>query len=161
VNQNVSFAATHASGQIPAGEEPARCSAETNCFACGPDNPHGLRIDYHVNADGSVRANWLPKSQWQSFNKVIHGGIVTTAMDEAMAKAIVATGQQGLTCELHVRLHDSVRPGANVTVRGWIVSRHRRLIKTEANICSPAGLELAHAWASFLILPGVKPQHPL
>lgn len=131
--------------------EPSQHNSETNCFACGTANPHGLAIHYHITPTGIAEAHWTPLSRWQSFNGVIHGGIVTTVMDEAMAKAIVATGQRGLTCEMRIRLHDSLRPEESVAIRGWIVSRHRRLIKAEANISSSSGREFAHAWASFLI----------
>ncbi len=132
---------------------------EAHCFACGRDNPHGLKIPFTIIKDGSAFAEWTPNECLQSFQDVIHGGVLTTAMDEAMAKAIVARGMQALTCELRVRMHESVRPGTSIIVRGWIVKQHRRLIKAEATICSPMGDEHAHAWASFLVLPGVIPTH--
>lgn len=151
MNHIVSRGALHKVSKSKSASEPLQHSSETNCFACGTENPYGLGIHYRITEAGVAEAYWTPLSHWQSFNDVIHGGIVTTVMDEAMAKAIVASGQRGLTCEMRVRLHDSLRPGVSVAIRGWIVTRHRRLIKTEANICSSSGRELAHAWASFLI----------
>jgi acyl-coenzyme A thioesterase PaaI-like protein len=44
-----------------------------------------------------VRADWHPSSEYTGFDGVIHGGVVTTALDEAMAKAIVSTDTKGLT----------------------------------------------------------------
>jgi acyl-coenzyme A thioesterase PaaI-like protein len=132
---------------------------ETGCFACGRENPRGLQIHFEIDDNGSAVASWIPLPDWAGFENVIHGGILTTAMDEAMAKAIVARGAQGLTCELRVRLHESVRPGSSLHIRGWIIEFHRRLIRTEGSICSLDGKEYAHAWASFLVLPGVHPKH--
>ncbi len=122
-----------------------------NCFGCGDQNPHGLKLHYVVADDGSVRAEWMPSTTFESFRGVIHGGILTTVLDEAMAKAILATGTQAFTCDLRVRMRDSVRPGSKVHARGWIVERRKRMIKTEASLCSPDGDEYAHAWASFLV----------
>jgi acyl-coenzyme A thioesterase PaaI-like protein len=132
---------------------------ESSCFACGRDNPHGLHIRFAIDDRGAAEASWVPSRTWEGFENVIHGGILATAMDEAMAKTIVASGVEGLTCELRIRLRASVRPGSSLRVRGWVVEHHRRLIRTEASICSLAGKEYGHAWASFLVLPGVHPRH--
>jgi acyl-coenzyme A thioesterase PaaI-like protein len=144
-----------------AARPPARgdVQMETSCFACGRDNPNGLQIHFEIDATGAAAASWVPARAWEGFENVIHGGILTTAMDEAMAKAVVAAGIQGLTCELRIRLHHSVNPGSPLHIRGWIVRVHRRLVRTEASICSPAGNEYAHAWASFLMVPQVRPRH--
>jgi acyl-CoA hydrolase len=132
------------------GETPAP-SQNTNCFGCGADNPHGLKIDFYINHHGAACARWIPARSCESFPGTIHGGLLTTAMDEAMAKAILATGTKALTCELRVRLHESVRPNDSLEVRGWIVKRNRRLIHTEASILNASGAKHAHAWATFLV----------
>ena len=80
----------------------------SNCFGCGDDNTHGLKLRYAVDPDGSVRAEWTASDNFESFRGVIHGGILTTVLDEAMAKAILATGTMAFTCELRVRMRDSV-----------------------------------------------------
>lgn len=128
-------------------------SINSNCFACGVNNPHGLQIHFEIAEDGSASALWTPARSYESFRDTIHGGLLTTAMDEAMSQAILATDTKALTCELRVRLHASVRPDAPIQIRGWIVKRRRRLITTEANIRSASGEEQAHAWATFLIPP--------
>jgi acyl-coenzyme A thioesterase PaaI-like protein len=82
----------------------------------------------------------------------VHGGIVSTVLDEAMAKAVVATEVEALTAELHVRFRRHVASGSRVQIRGWIDNRNKRVIKTEAALTGADGTELAHAWASFLAL---------
>src|SRR4051794_40089624 len=116
-------------------------NTNSNCFACGTSNPHGLQLHFLIAEDGSAHASWTPARACESFLDTVHGGLLTTAMDEAMAKAILASGTRALTCELRVRLHDSVHPDMPVHVRGWIVKRRRRLITTEGSICSDSGTE--------------------
>lgn len=132
---------------------------QTKCFACGRENSHGLQISYKMQYPGKVSAEWCPGRGWEGFDGVVHGGIVTTALDEAMAKAIVSTETMALTCELKVRFRHSVHPGDELSIQGWIVDRRRRLVHAEASISDRGGEEFAHAWAIFLIENGAHPHH--
>lgn len=82
----------------------------------------------------------------------MHGGIVSTVLDESMAKAVVATGEEALTAELRVRFRRHVIPGKAVRVTGWIAGRKRRMIQAEATLRDAEETEFAHAWATFLVL---------
>ncbi|MGC8793277.1 MAG: PaaI family thioesterase [Bryobacteraceae bacterium] len=124
------------------------------CIVCGPENPRGLKLRFQARDDGEVVAEWTPTSDWEGFRGIIHGGIVTTVLDEAMSQAVSARGWPALTCELRVRLRRHVEPGRTLQVRAWVVERQRRKILTEATLAAPGGQEHAHAWATFLALPG-------
>jgi len=128
---------------------PLRAQPQSACVACGPDHPHGLHLDFDLASDGSVSAYWTPGEDWQGFRGVIHGGIVSTVLDEAMAKAVAAVGK-ALTGELRVRFRHPVRPGEDLRIRGWIVERTRRVIRAEATLTTLDGSERAHAWSAFL-----------
>ena len=125
-------------------------SAQNSCFACGPENPHGLHLRFKTGKTGESFAEWAPDVFTEGFRGIVHGGIVSTVLDEAMSKAVAAAGFPALTAELRIRLRRHVVPGNLLKVRGWINSQTRRLIRTEAAITDSEGAELAHAWASFL-----------
>lgn len=122
------------------------------CVVCGRENPRGLGLRFRFE-DGVASADWTPTSDWEGFRGVIHGGIVTTVLDEAMSQAVSVRGWPALTCELRVRLRRHVAPGQPLQVRGWVVERQRRKIITEASLTDSGGGEHAHAWATFLALP--------
>ncbi len=122
------------------------------CVACGPAHDTGLRLSFHSSQDG-VTAGWTPTHAWQSFQGIIHGGIVATVLDEAMSKAIIARGWEAVTAELRVRYRLQVSPGDKLSVRGWVVRSQKRMILAEASITAVAGVEHAHAWATFLAPP--------
>lgn len=122
------------------------------CVVCGTQNPTGLRITFCKDSDG-VRANWTPTEGWESFRGIIHGGILTTVLDEAMSKTIIGRGWEALTAELTVRFRGRVSPGDELRIRGWIVDKRKRRIRAEATITTTAGKERAHAWGTFLSLP--------
>ena len=127
---------------------------QSTCFGCGPDNPLGVQLSFRSVANGSQTATWVPRSCHESFQGIVHGGIVTTVLDEAMAKAVAATNVLALTCELKLRLRRSVVTGSKLTVTGWIVAQERRRIIAEASVCDIDGTELAHAWGTFLTAKG-------
>jgi len=128
----------------------ACASPQASCFACGCDNPCGLRLRFETSNHGASATEWVPETFTEGFSGIVHGGIVSTVLDEAMSKAVAAAGMSALTAELRVRLRHQVPPKRLVQVRGWINSHTRRLIKAEAAITNLEGTELAHAWASFL-----------
>jgi acyl-coenzyme A thioesterase PaaI-like protein len=133
---------------------PARLSARVNatCFACGPDNPRGLRLVFEQGADGAMSASWTPDRTLEGFDGIVHGGLVSTVLDESMAKAVVASGAEALTVEIRVRFRKHVVADQALRVCGWITETNKRVIRAEASLTDAEGAELAHAWASFLAL---------
>jgi acyl-coenzyme A thioesterase PaaI-like protein len=126
---------------------------QSGCFVCGQNNPHGLQIRFQQQTDGGMTATWTPASAWEGFRGIVHGGVVSTVLDEAMSKAVAGTGIEALTAELRVRFRRHVTSGHQFFIRGWIVTRNKRLMKTEAVLMATDGTEYAHAWATFLPLP--------
>ena len=133
---------------------PARLAARatSSCYVCGLNNPHGMHLVFEQGEDGAMTAPWTPDSSFEGFEGIVHGGVVSTVLDESMAKAVAATGVEALTAELRVRFRHHVMAGSPLRVRGWVTESNKRMIRAEANLVDSAGSELAHAWSSFLIL---------
>lgn len=107
---------------------------------------------FRSSLDGAT-APWTPTTGWESFEGIVHGGIISTVLDEAMSQAIIARGWEALTVELTVRFRGRVAPGDGLQVRGWVVDRRKRRIRAEATLITDKGDERAHAWATFLAPP--------
>lgn len=146
-----------ASSALAAKEHALRARPQSACFVCGQDNPAGLRIPFRLQPDGVISADWIPATSLEGFRGIVHGGVVSTVLDEAMSKAIAAAGPEALTAELRIRFRLPVQSGSCFTIRGWIVRQTKRLIETEASLTGPGGNEHAHAWASFLALSKAQP----
>jgi acyl-coenzyme A thioesterase PaaI-like protein len=65
----------------------------SNCFGCAPGNANGLALSMHRIEDGLVSAFRLPE-RFESYPGVIHGGIVSTVLDEVMGNAIAVLDQK-------------------------------------------------------------------
>lgn len=131
-----------------------RARTQNGCVVCGQENPHGLRIHYVRERDGAITAEWRPTENWEGFEGIVHGGIISTVLDEAMSKAVAAMNYEALTGELKVRFRRHVAAGENLRIRGWVVEKVKRLVKAEATLTAADGSERAHAWARFLALSG-------
>lgn len=131
---------------------------QPTCFVCGTENPNGLKIAFQSAADGRITAPWTPDRFCEGLQGIVHGGIVSAVLDEAMAKVVAGMKVQALTCELKVRFRRPVIAGESLTISGWSLARDRRRIQTEATLCDSSGSELAHGWATFLVLAASPPQ---
>jgi len=136
-----------------------RARFQAGCFVCGQENPHGLHVRFRRQDNGEITATWTPTPVLEGFEGIVHGGVVSAVLDEAMSKAVAGEGTEALTAELRVRFHYHVTAGDAFTVRGWIASRNKRLIKTEAALLAGDGTEHAHAWATFLPLRPADGSH--
>jgi len=131
-----------------------RARRQNGCVVCGQENPYGLHIHFVRERDGAFTAEWRPTENWEGFEGIVHGGIISAVLDEAMSKAVAAMNYEALTGELRVRFRRHVAAGENLRIRGWVVEKVKRLVKAEATLIATDGSERAHAWARFLTLPG-------
>src|ERR1022692_2561260 len=121
------------------GQAGLRARTQNGCVVCGQDNSYGLRIQYVLGRDGAISAEWRPTENWEGFEGIVHGGIISTVLDEAMSKAVAAMNCEALTGELRVRFRHHVGAGENLQIRGWIVAKAKRLVKTEATLTAADG----------------------
>ncbi len=119
------------------------------CFACGKENPIGLKLKFEHNPEG-VLTNFMPVREFQGFVNILHGGIIVTLMDEAMAHAIIAKGYQGVTARMEVKFEKPVVMHERVEVRGQILWEKRKIIKASSEVIQN-GETKAQAVADFFI----------
>jgi acyl-coenzyme A thioesterase PaaI-like protein len=152
-----SMDSTETKADDDSGSPALRARVQTGCFVCGQDNPYGLRVCFVLERDGAISAEWRPSEKVEGFKGIVHGGIISAVLDEAMSKAVAAMKYQALTGELRVRFRRHVSAGENLRIRGWVVEKTKRLIRAESMLTGTDGSERAHAWACFLALPGPAP----
>ncbi len=120
------------------------------CFGCGAQNPIGLHLQFTADEEG-VRAQFVPAPEHQGFENVVHGGIISSVMDEAMAWATAAAGYWAVTGEIRLRFKRPLRVAESTTVSARVTSARGRLIATEAKLLSDIdGAEIAVGSATFM-----------
>lgn len=120
------------------------------CFACGQENPIGLRIRFTLN-DGRVTATFTPNENHVGYENTVHGGIIYSALDDVMANVLYLQDIKAHTARCEIRYRRPLAVGETIALNGWIESERRRLVvlKGEARLASDDTL-IADAEASFM-----------
>jgi len=97
------------------------------CFACGVDNPIGLKIKFHVDGDVCT-AEFTPNENHVGFSDTVHGGIIYTILDDVTANILYQQSRKAHTAKCEIRYRQPVRVGDQLKLKGWIENERRRLI---------------------------------
>jgi acyl-coenzyme A thioesterase PaaI-like protein len=103
------------------------------CFACGPDNPIGLKIKFNVDGDVCT-AEFTPNENHVGFQNTVHGGIIYTALDDLTANILYQQGRKAHTARCEIRYRHPCTVGEKLALKGWIDSERRRLIMLKGEI---------------------------
>ncbi len=115
----------------------------TTCYGCGSDNKRGLGLQFFKETD-SVFAEFTPDKDHGGYGAVVHGGVVATAIDEALGWAIYGLRDKlGVTTELRVRFEAPVLCGKTYGVRGRIVREDEKVAAIVVEIHDAAGRRVA------------------
>ncbi|MBI3291598.1 MAG: PaaI family thioesterase [Elusimicrobia bacterium] len=122
------------------------------CFACGMDNPYGLRLTWHV-AGRHISTTFLPERRHQGYVGIVHGGILASLLDEAIGHLAWRLYGNAVSVEMLVRYHHMARVGESLRVEGEIHEKRNRLILASARIRDGQGTLLAETQGKVLCLP--------
>jgi acyl-coenzyme A thioesterase PaaI-like protein len=123
------------------------------CFGCGRRNPIGLKLTFYEDGE-RVWAPWTPLREHQGYEGIVHGGLITTVLDEVMGWAIYVRRLWAVTGSMTVRFRRPVPIGEPLTARAWVASVSGRKVDVRAELSRDSdGLLLADATALFSRVP--------
>ncbi|MDK2824164.1 MAG: hypothetical protein PWQ67_347 [Clostridia bacterium] len=121
------------------------------CFACGNQNPIGLHLKFTVEGD-RVKTTFTPQKQHEGYPGVMHGGLITTILDEVMARSVNILGLHGVTARMEVRFREAVPVGQEITFESRITNARKTIVDLEAKAFLPSGKIAAEALARFMVI---------
>lgn len=127
------------------------------CFVCGVQNPQGLKLD--LMSDGQiVECRFQFRNEHCGFRGTVHGGLVATVLDEAMAWVIGVHARKFSYCaELNTRFLAPAAPRVTLRLRAEIVENKRgRLFLTRSQLFDAEDVELATATGKYLPIPATR-----
>jgi uncharacterized protein (TIGR00369 family) len=120
------------------------------CFACGTKNPIGLKLKF--DWDGKeVKAKFTPGEYHQGWAGLVHGGIISCLLDEAMSYAALYSGVNSLTARMQTRFRMPLPIDEPLTVTGSVTRQTRRLVETKAELKLADGTLVAESTATMFI----------
>ncbi len=102
------------------------------CYVCGFENPMGLHVKYVRDGDQGCRADYVARQEHVGWPGLMHGGLLFTLMDEAVAWALIYAGLRGVTAKAEVRFRQPVTVGSRLTIAGIVLDRSRHAVPARA-----------------------------
>jgi uncharacterized protein (TIGR00369 family) len=123
------------------------------CFVCGPDNPEGLKLQFHYREEGKkVSATFVPPKKFQGWKDMVHGGIIVTLLDEVMAKAAQKSGYAVLTGEIQTRFKNPARVLEPLRLEAEIENVRRKIVYARATAFREDGAVIAEAKSKMFLI---------
>jgi len=120
------------------------------CFACGRLNPYGLKLTFEEKEDIYI-THFTGEPQHQGYDGIMHGGIVSTLLDEIIARYIYAKGVTAVTARLEVRYLKPTPIGVPLLVQGRIARSKGRIYEMTGTIELPDGTVTAEGAAKVFV----------
>jgi len=123
------------------------------CFVCGTENPFGLKLSFSPGPEpDQVETQVIFPGHFQGWPGIVHGGLVSTLLDEIMVKAAEAKSIKCVTGEIQVRFKKPTLTQEAYKAVGKILTIRQRIIYAEATLANPGGELVAVANAKLYIV---------
>lgn len=121
------------------------------CFACGPKNPISLKLKFKEEGD-QYTTTFTGGKEHQSYDGIVHGGIVSTLLDEIMGGYLYHKGFKAVTARLDVRFRQPTPIHTPLKVTGSVVSQKRSFYEMKGEVALPDGTVTAEGTAVIKVL---------
>ncbi len=121
------------------------------CFVCGAKNPNGLKLTFEIDKEKqTLKTTFVASSTFQGWDGIVHGGIISTLLDEAMAKLVYELGFESVTASLEIRFKKPAPILEPLSVHGMLTEVSKRVIRAKAHVTKEDGTILASGTSTFL-----------
>ena len=122
---------------------------DNHCFACGKDNPSGLKLSFEY-MPSTVTTHFTPQRIHQGFKNIVHGGIISTLLDEVMAHLCLAEGFYGVTAKLEVRFKKPAYINDELIITGELLEKKGRMLIAKAQAVNSKNEVVAFGNSTFV-----------
>ena len=127
----------------------------SQCFVCGDQNPYGLKVDFFWE-NNVAKGEYIAQNHFQGYKDILHGGILSSLLDEVMIKAILAQDLLAVTAEINVKFKKPVKIGEKLTLEGKVVGAKGKFLFTQGKVTNKAGELVAEALGKFFKIERVN-----
>lgn len=121
------------------------------CFACGKDNPIGLKLKFTWDGE-TAKAEFIPTELHQGWQGIVHGGIICTLLDEAMTYVAYFQGLNSVTAKTEVRFNKTAPIHETLLISATTAKKTRKLLEAKATVTLKDGTKIAEGSALNYIL---------
>jgi uncharacterized protein (TIGR00369 family) len=123
------------------------------CFVCGIENPIGLHLHFYTDADQRCVARFHPRPEHQSYPGQLHGGLISTLLDETMGRVLTLHGIWAVTGRLEVVFRKPVPLDQELTIVGELVRSRSTAYEARGQIRLADGAVLVEGKGLYIRIP--------
>jgi len=126
------------------------------CLVCGLKNPFGLHTSFFELDNNELLAVFKPRREHQSYPGRLHGGIISTILDETIGRAIMIQSEDeiwGVTVDLQIRFKKPVPLDEELRVVGRITKDSSRFFEGTGELLLQDGTVAATGHGKYLKVP--------
>ncbi|MGI8610245.1 MAG: hotdog domain-containing protein [Candidatus Dormibacteria bacterium] len=127
-------------------------SSYQQCFVCGQHNAHGLQARYRQEGE-RITTVFTGDSRHQGFPGVVHGGLISSLLDETMGRTALFERAWVMTGRLEVRYRKPAPLGQPLTVSAWTTRVRGMSVEARGEVRTSDGELLADGKGLFLKVP--------
>ncbi len=134
---------------------PNKQANSDDCFVCGRNNPKGLYMSFFDNGIDEVVSHYTVEESFQSYPGVVHGGIITSMLDEVVARVsfIGDPHKFMMSVKLEVKFRKPVPIGEPLLIKGRIVKLKGRLGQAVGEVVLSDGTVAAESSMTLADMP--------
>jgi uncharacterized protein (TIGR00369 family) len=126
------------------------------CLVCGLKNQFGLHTNFYELDNNELLAIFKPRKEHQSYPGRLHGGIISTILDETIGRAIMIQSEGaiwGVTIDLQIRFKKPAPLDEKLRVVGRITQNSSRFFEGTGELLLHDGSVAAEGYGKYLKTP--------
>ncbi|NIV33757.1 MAG: PaaI family thioesterase [Anaerolineae bacterium] len=123
------------------------------CFVCGIENSIGLKLSFYTDDEGRCIVRFRPRPEHQGFPGQLHGGIISTLLDETMGRVLTMEDVWAMTGRLEIKFRKPVPLDQELTIVGELTRSRSRAYEARGEIQLPDGTTLVEGDGMYIRIP--------
>ena len=123
------------------------------CFVCGIENPIGLKLKFYTDDEGRCITRFRPREEHQGYPGNLHGGVISTLLDETMGRVLIHQNVWAITGRLEIKFAKPVPLDRELTVIGELTRNRSRAYEARGEIRLPDGTVLVEGSGRYIRIP--------
>lgn len=123
---------------------------DEHCFVCGKRNHRGMQIDIKKAVENNTCTfTFTAGPTFQGYSGIVHGGILSTLLDEAMIHAVMGNKIMAVTADMRVKFLRPAPIGVVLKIAATLTGNRKNLYFARGTVMLNDGTLLAEAEGRF------------
>ena len=106
-----------------------------NCYACGEKVKNGLKLKFKLLSNGTVYGKCSLAKWYQGYDRILHGGIISTILDSSMVNLFyLKEGLSLKTAKLNICFRNPIPVDVPLTIKAVVDDHAVHFYKAKSQI---------------------------